>query len=174
MRHYTLCCLLLLFPLGNQAIDNNEDFHKYHISRCLVNYDEASKTLQISQFLFLDDLEMALREQGADNLFLCTDKEVEKAEIYLERYINQHLHIEINQQQKDLFFIGKEASEDLLGVWAYFEIVGLDSVKELHIENDILMETYDDQKNVINIKGGQNKETYFLFKKGDAEGKVQW
>lgn len=171
---YILSCLFFLFSSGNQANDSIENWHKYHISRCLVDYNERDKTLQISQFLFLDDLEMALRQQGADNLFLCTDREVEKAEVYLERYITQHLHIEINQQKKNLVFIGKEASEDLLGVWSYFEITGLDNVKELNIENDILMETYSDQKNVVNIKGGKNKEAYFLFEKGDAKGSFQW
>ena len=103
---YLIISLLLLFPFGNEASNSNV-WHKYHIGRCLLNYDEASHALQISQFLFLDDLEMALRQQGADNLFLCTEKEVEKAEEYLVRYIKQHLHVEINKEEKTLDFISK-------------------------------------------------------------------
>ena len=170
---YLIISILLLFPFGNEAA-NSGIWHKYHISRCLLNYDKASQTLQISQFLFLDDLEMALRKQGADNLFLCTEKEVEKAEEYLMKYINQHLYIKINKVEKSLDFIGKELSEDLLGVWSYLEITEIDKIEELSIENDILMETYSDQKNVINVTGPDNKRGYFLFKKGDAEEVVTY
>jgi hypothetical protein len=170
MKLYNIAFLLLLiFPVGTPISLDKDTFHKYHISKCLIEYNKREHAIQVSQFLFLDDLETALRAQGADNLFLCSEKEAEKAEIYLGRYLAQHLKFEVNDQAKSFVFIGKESSEDLLGVWCYAEVTGVEQLSKFTFKNDLLMEVYDDQKNVINFKGPNNKEASFLFEKGKAE-----
>lgn len=168
MKLYNITFLLfIIFPAGNHVPADN-DFHKYHISKCLIDYNQRENAIQVSQFLFLDDLEAALRAQGADHLFLCSEKETEKAEIYLGRYLAQHLQFEVNDKPKSFVFIGKESSEDLLGVWCYIEVTGVDQLTKFTFKNDLLMEVYDDQKNVINFKGPGNKQASFLFEKGKA------
>ncbi|MCB0653182.1 MAG: hypothetical protein KDC85_18050 [Saprospiraceae bacterium] len=173
MKLFNLALLLLfIFPGKNHPTVAPDVFHKYHIGKCLIDYNQREKAIQVSQFIFLDDLEAALRAQGADKLFLCTEKEAEKAETYLARYLAQHLQFEVNGKAKSFVFIGKESSEDLLGVWCYLEITEVAPLKEVRFRNDLLMEIYDDQKNVIIFKGPNNKEASFLFEKGKAEDKL--
>lgn len=172
MKFFNLALLFLIFPGKNPPTAATDVFHKYHIGKCLIDYNQREKAIQVSQFIFLDDLEAALRAQGADKLFLCTEKEAEKAETYLARYLAQHLQFEVNGHAKSFVFIGKESSEDLLGVWCYLEITEVDPLKEIRFMNDLLMEIYDDQKNVIIFKGPNNKEASFLFEKGKAEEKL--
>ncbi len=175
MKFYNLAFLVLIcFPFlppgntGENADAQSKELHKYHVGKCLIDYNREEQALQVSLFMFLDDLEAALRAQGADHLFLCTEREVEKAEVYLERYLTKHLEFVINDIPQPYVFIGKESSEDLLGVWCYVEVTEVSNMKKISFRNDVLMEIYDDQKNVIIFKGPDNKEASYLFQKGKA------
>ncbi len=181
MKLYNLAFLVLIFlPFSEQenVIEykgtKSDAFHKYHVGKCLIDYNEQEKALQVSVFMFLDDLEAALRAKGADKLFLCTERENEHAETNVEKYLNQHLKFEVNGTEQPYVFIGKESSEDLLGVWCYVEIADIRSLEKIYFKNDLLMDLYDDQKNVIIFKGPNNKEASFLFQKGKAEKTLEF
>jgi hypothetical protein len=132
----------------------------------MIEYSPEDEALQIMLHVYLDDLEEALRQQGADKLFLCTDKEHPKAETYLYRYLQQVFQIAVNGQPTNYTFVGKEQSEDLQAVWCYLEVTDVKQVKHIELLNNLLMEVFDDQKNMVHIIAAKNKEEYFLFQKG--------
>lgn len=146
--------------------------HEFHISKCQIKYSEESKALQISVHLFLDDLEEAMREQGADKMFLCTKKEHEKAEKYLYRYLQQRFKLIVNGQEVAFDFIGKEQSEDLQAVWCYLEVTNVSSFEKLALTNSLLMEIFEDQKNIVHIEAAGNKKGYFLLQKGQEHDEM--
>lgn len=166
---------LAVFPfLGFSTLDSNTAVHQFHLSKCLIEYNEAEAAIQVSMHLFIDDLEDALRKQGADKLFLCSEKEASDAETHLERYISKHLKVSVNGQPLTFSFLGKEPSEDLLGVWCYLEAVNVRSLKEISVTYDILMEAFEDQKNVVSIRGPEKEQESFLFQKGSAHDSVSF
>ncbi len=167
-----LIFLAILSFSGLQSGENIATAHQFHLSKCLIEYNEADKALQVSMHLFIDDLEEALRKQGADKLFLCADKEAPDAEVHLERYILQHFKISVNGKPQSFSFLGKEPSEDLIGVWCYLEAENIQSLKEVSVIYDILMEVFDDQKNVVSVRGPQKKQASFLLQKGSAQDSV--
>ncbi|MCB0594398.1 MAG: hypothetical protein H6557_23245 [Lewinellaceae bacterium] len=142
--------------------------HDFHVSKCLVEYNEGEQALQMSLHLFIDDLEEALRRQGADKLFICTQKEDEQAERYIYRYLQQHFRFEVNGKEQNYAFIGKEVSEDLAAVWCYLEITGVSTLRILKVDNSILMDAFEDQKNLVSITGPGRKKGLLLFQKGDT------
>lgn len=142
--------------------------HDFHVSKCLVEYNEQEQALQMSLHLFIDDLEEALRRQGADKLFICTKKEDPRAEAHIYRYLQQHFSFEANGEKRDYTFIGKEVSEDLAAVWCYLEITGLTRLENLKVANSLLMEVFDDQKNLVSVAGPGRKQGLLLFQKGDT------
>ena len=148
--------------------------HEFHASKCMVEYSAPDRAVQISMHLFIDDLEEALRQQGADKLYICTDKEDPKAEQYLFKYLQQHFQVLVNEKAYEYEFIGKEVSEDLQAVWCYLEITGIAKVESLTITNDILMEVFEDQKNIMNISGPNKKRGFFLFQKGQSTDTVKF
>jgi uncharacterized pyridoxamine 5'-phosphate oxidase family protein len=152
-------------PLQTATIDK----HEFHISKCLIEYNEKEKAVQITMHLFIDDLEKALSEQGAEKLYICTEKEDENAEAYIYKYLQQRFKINLENEGKDYTFIGKEISEDLVAVWCYMEIENIESIEKLSIKNDVLTEIFDDQKNIIQIVGPNKKRGYFLFDKNKFE-----
>lgn len=148
--------------------------HDYHLSKCLIEYSSADQAVQVSLQIFIDDLEEALRREGHDKLALCTPKEAADAETYFEQYLNKHFILRVNGEQRTYNYLGKETSEDLLSLWCYLEIEGVSQIKSLAVTNDILMETYDDQQNIVQVKGPRNQGGMWLFKKGESKDEVQF
>lgn len=177
--HYLLqyCFLSFVLFLSSSTIFSSEEiapFHEFHISKCLIEYNEKEKALQVTLHLFIDDLEEALREQGADKLFICTEKESEKAEEYIYKYLQQKLEISLDEQGVDYTFLGKEMSEDMIAVWCYLELENVESFNKLYVKNRILVDTFDDQKNIISIVGPKKKKGYLLFNNAKNEETLEF
>lgn len=177
MHLYQSCLLFFLLLLPSTTIFSNEELippHEFHISKCLIEYNEKEKALQVTLHLFIDDLEEALREQGADKLFICTEKESEKAEDYIYKYLQQKLEISLDEQTVNYTFIGKEMSEDMVAVWCYLELENVESFDKLYVKNRILLDTFDDQKNIISIVGPKKKKGYLLFNNAKNEETLEF
>lgn len=177
----SLFSFLFLFSvpqMGSSAFTANElqntVLHKYHLSKTLIEYNEKEQAIQISMHLFIDDLEETLRYKGIDKLFICTKKEAADAEIQIAKYISQNFQLTINDEIVKWDFLGKEASEDLIGVWCYLEITDVRELKSLGVSNKLLLEVFEDQKNITQISGPQNKRGYFIFQKGQYTDEVQF
>lgn len=150
------------------------EVHEFHLSKSVVAYSAPDQALQITLHLFIDDLEAALRAQGKDKLFICTDKEAETAEEAIYEYIQQNFQFEINQERKSYEFIGKEPSEDLQAVWCYLEIPSVTALQEMTIKNSILTEMFADQKNIVNIVGPNKKKSYLIMSKAKSTEHIQY
>ncbi len=149
-----------------------ENVHQFHVSKCSIEYSKNDKAVQIMMQIFIDDLEEALREQGVDHLFLGTDKEAENADDYIQKYFAQKFNLTINKKAKTPEYLGKEVSEDLSALWFYLEIPKVKKLKEVTIFNAILMDIFEDQKNIINVKGPDKQTGYFMFVKGNHKKTV--
>lgn len=148
--------------------------HDFHVSKCLVEYNETEQALQISLHVFVDDLEEALRQQGHDNLQIGTLKEAEQAEAYLGEYLKKNFRLELNGRPIQATLLGKELSDDYMAVWCYLEFTGVTSVRQLKLTNTILMEIFDDQTNMVTVKGPGGKRSGFLFQSGNSEGTISF
>lgn len=167
MQNILLSLILLASPFAGKL-------HKFHLSKSLVEYNQEARAIQVSMHIFLDDLEEGLRKKGFDNLYFCTKKENEYAEAYLEAYLREHFIITVNGQEATYNFLGKEPSEDFQGAWCYIEIENVTQLKELKIRNDLLIEVFDDQKNVIQLIGPNNKRGTLLLQKGRESETVKF
>ncbi len=148
--------------------------HDFHVSKCLVEYNEAERALQVSMHIFIDDLEEALRRQGADQLFLCTEREAANAETHLRRYLEQNFRLQANGAPAAYEFLGKEISDDLAAVWCYLEVTGIDHLEQLTVTNRILTEVYDDQKNIVSVFGPGDRKGLLLFQRGKDTESVRF
>jgi hypothetical protein len=148
--------------------------HDFHVSKCLMEYDEAASELQVTMHLFIDDLELALEQQGASSLFICTEKEDPKADTYIQRYLEQHFSIRLNDQPYSIKWIGKEVADDLSAVWCYLIIEEVPPIESASIRNTSLMDVYRDQKNIIHFKLGDDQESFFLLEKGQAQKDISF
>ncbi len=137
--------------------------HEFHLSKGLIEYVEAEKALQITMYVFIDDFEEALGKKDLTKLYLCTSKESDSADQHIYDYFKETFSIEVDQQKVTFDYIGKEIAEDMIGMWCYLEVTGVEPFKEIKIDNSLLTEVFDDQKNVINFIGPDRNQTYFIL-----------
>ena len=148
--------------------------HGFHVSFCTVEFDEKNQILAFSLNLVLDDIEQKLEKEGTPKLNLCTENEHEKGEYYLMVYLREHFKIEINGVQKDWEWVGKEITEELDGVWCYFQVSDLAQLNSMKLKNDILINELEDQKNIVDIIGPGGKKGYLMFFKGNTSGSLEF
>ena len=113
------------------------------------------------------DLELALEQQGHDDLFLCTPRETVEAEQHLEAYLREHFKLIVNGEPRDYKYWGKEISDDLSAVWCYMEVENLTKVESLQLTYRILFDTYQDQKNLVSLVLPGQEPGMLFFQVGD-------
>ena len=137
--------------------------HDFHVSNMEVTYRTATKSLEVTLHLFVDDVELALEAYTKDPLHLCTELETPEAGRFLEAYLREHLVFTVNGNKVAYDFLGKEPGEDILSMYCYLELKGIDRAESLGIMNSLLTEVYSDQKNIVNIGVDREKRQYILF-----------
>lgn len=152
----TLAWIFLISGTGSDAM------HDFHLSKSDIHYNEDSHTLEISLHLFIDDLELAIQNQGMDNPFISTSKEVSHADSLIANYLEKHFSVEVNGQKINFNFLGKENSDDLIAIWCYLEGENIPDPQVIKLENRLLIEIYDDQKNIVAFRSTRKKE-FLLF-----------
>ncbi|MEM9821340.1 MAG: DUF6702 family protein [Bacteroidota bacterium] len=146
--------------------------HEYHLSKCNIEYNEKEQALQITLHLFIDDLEEALKHAGSGQLYIGTEKEKAEADEFIGQYIRQKFWLNDGKQNLSFDFLGKERTEDLAGIYCFLEVTNITNIQELTVTNQVLMEVFDDQKNIVHIVGPNKQMSYFLFQKGQSTESV--
>ncbi|MBP6795383.1 MAG: hypothetical protein KA143_10030 [Saprospiraceae bacterium] len=150
--------LLSFLPAG---ISKNI-FHDIHISKCEIQFNEETSAFEVATQIYLDDLQKSLTNSGVPDLHLFTDKESKDADNQIYSYLSKKLLLEVNDKAISGTFIGREQSEDLLAIWCYIEFKSIREFNRIKIKYDVLMDIYDDQKNIVNIKA-KGKKGYVLL-----------
>lgn len=144
--------------------------HDFHLSKCDVIYSRTDRAFQMSLHLFIDDLEAALSAKGHSELGICTPQESSEGEDLMYRYIIDHLQIDIDGKTVIPGWVGKELSDDLAGVWCYLEIFSAEATQSISIRNNLLIEIYADQRNIVKIQHSEDQKAYFLFDNKNFDG----
>ncbi len=161
-----IALLLIVAPLLMAA-----SLHKYYLSVTDIVYDQDEKSVQMISRLFYDDLEAVLQERYDETIVVDATANQEKLDLYLEKYLKKKLIITINGQQKTLQFLGKEYEDDY--VVCYMEVVDIEGVMSFEVENQMLMDLFPDQKNMVHTTIGDSKKS-FLLTIGNAKGLLKF
>ncbi len=166
-------CLVLVFTTAMGKITTasaptyaHSPLHEYYVSVCEIAHNPNTQSLEITFKIFTDDLETALKAQGADSLNIGTKKEHAKTDQYIFAYLQQQFSVRANKAAEALAlqFVGKELEEDV--TWCYVEITDLpkEKIASLQIENRLLMATFATQMNLVHVNYEQHKKSLFLHK----------
>lgn len=148
--------------------------HDYYYTRCIVAYRPDQQALQVSLYLFLDDIEHALAEQGHKRLRLCSRWEAPEADSLLSVYIRDHLQLSIpDSTELDMQYLGKEIDNDFYGLWCYLYVKDLPALTGLEIKNTLLLEMIEEQKNEVEIEAPGFRKA-MLFHRDKRSGEVNW
>jgi len=135
------------------------NLHAFHVSVCEIHHNEKAQSLEISIKIFIDDLQLSIKNQGNTAFDLSNIQNKDSTSIHLKNYIVDRFNIQINSKQIELKFVGYELKE--YEILCYLEAKDIDIIETIEIENSLLMELFDNQ---INLNHFQYKNEMKSFK----------
>ncbi|QXP73655.1 hypothetical protein H0I31_12465 [Tenacibaculum sp. AHE15PA] len=151
--------LLFILPLFSFSV------HKYYISLTEIEYKEKTQSVQMIMNVFIDDIENAINKDYNVDLQLTTKDEFKKVDKLFFNYLQKHFRVKINDTNVTYRFIGKEYDGDI--VYFYLEIENITNIKTIEIQNDVLINHFPEQQNLIKTSIKKDRKSLFLDKKND-------
>lgn len=147
------------------AILLSTSVHDFHVSVAELDIDMQEQGITMAVHIFIDDLEKGLEMGGApDSMLIGTPFENPDADIWIEGYLARHLAVEMAGRRVPFDWVGKEFSEDYQSVWVYLEgYWPADDFNKIEVKYDLLMEVYDDQRNMLHLRVDKDEKTTLLF-----------
>lgn len=141
--------------------------HKFYMSITQVTYSEKDESLQITMRIFIDDFERTLNERYGIQAKLATENEPKNNDYFIKKYLADHFHIKLNNQEQTLVYLGKEYEADVLK--CYLEIVHVkkESLATILVESKLLWEVSEEQQNLVHVKVANQRKSLILTKEND-------
>lgn len=154
-----------------QKIKEEDDYHKFYMSRTEINHNESNKSLEITVQIFTDDFEYSLENSTKNKIRLGTSKEHIGTDKFIEKYFKNNFSVSINGSPKSYSYLGKEV--EIHKTYCYFEITNIDDFSTITIKNTILLDYFKDQKNIIVSTKGRQKKS-ILLQNANKEGTIKY
>ena len=154
--------LILLLPLLAFTVA-----HKFYISVTSVEYSDKDRALQITTRIFIDDFEKVLQERYGITGSLATKEESDMADAYIEKYLRTKFMVEINDRPVDFDFLGKEYDNDIMICYLEVPKIDMSTATSISVENEVLMDIFEEQKNVVHFKLGNQKKSFVLIRENN-------
>ncbi len=163
MMNISKLLLIILSPLllGSVA-------HKFYVSVTQIEYYAPDEAIQITSRVFIDDLEKALLERYDAKLLLATPEEGDDADAYIDRYLKSKFALKVNGEITAYTFLGKKVENDLLVLFVEAPGISLESLKSVEVQNEILMDVYEEQKNIVHLRFGDLKKSFVLIRERNS------
>lgn len=125
--------------------------HDFHVSVIEMEHDQEAKRLEISQRIFIDDMEQALSRYDAENEYSpSTVEDFTTLNPLIEKYILERFKIWVDEKPVELVYLGSKVEEDIL--LCFIEVPKVKKMEALKVENKVLFELFADQINLVHIK----------------------
>lgn len=134
--------------------------HPIHLSITNVDFNEANHALEITHRFFVEDFEQRLEKEYGVELYLGTPSEHPEADQYIQQFLGQNFNIIVNKKEVERIFIGKEIESE--AIWVYIEVPKVKKLQQASVKNNILTDTFADQRNFINFKHPNGKKAVIL------------
>ncbi len=146
--------------------------HDFHVSTTDIEYMADREQVQIVMHLFIDDLELALQRAGAPKLLIGTPNELPQTGQHLSNYLEKNFRLYWNGDYLPTGMLGYEMSDDMQALWVYLQANTAMDMKSIEVQNSVLTEIYEDQKNIVKVTSAQaKKRATFLLSKDRTLGK---
>ena len=138
-------------------------FHPFHVSVMDIIHNPETQSLQISQRIFIDDLEQGLKKHhNLEYVDTYNPNDLDRLDSLIDEYLKKKVFIRLDGKTYDFEYLGSEVESDAR--WCYFEIKGVANINEAEVTNVLLMEIFDDQQNIVHFKAKEELKSYKLDK----------
>lgn len=154
----------ILFILALISLSSFTSVHKFYVSVTEIEYNEKAQSLQIISRVFIDDFENVLKARYDNNITLGARTETSGAEDYIEKYLEQKIDVSLDGKPVKVEYLGKEYKNDM--ILFYIEAPQVKKFKEITVRNSVLMDLFEEQKNLVHVElNGQTKSMVLVSDK---------
>lgn len=157
MKKLMLLIVFCVFPMLSF-----NDSHKFYVSVTQIEYNKENESLEIVSRIFIDDIEVLLRERYDESIELNIKNESKQIDEKLDLYLKTKLQILVNGEERNFNFIGKEYEEDLM--ICYLEITNIKTLDKIEVNSAVLMDIFEEQQNIVHVKKGKQRKSLILEK----------
>ncbi|HRJ29351.1 MAG TPA: hypothetical protein PLV21_00675 [Cyclobacteriaceae bacterium] len=124
--------------------------HPIHISVTEIEFDEKEKELEIVMRIFADDLETSIRKaRNEPELDLLHPPTNTTTDELAKEYILKRFQVTLGDKVQRLNYLGSEFDGEALVF--YIQVSQVKNFKAVTIMNSVILETYDDQSNIVHV-----------------------
>lgn len=135
------------------------NMHAFHTSIAEMRYNPKEKAFEISLRVFTDDLEKTLSLNNQHKKFVIENGD--KNDVFIDQYVHKHFAVTTPRNLKLRYqYLGKEKEGD--ATWIYLEMPVNESIKGAKMQNEVMIDMFDDQTNIVNIFMNNDKKSYLF------------
>ena len=151
----SLCCLFIFSSFSSED-------HETYLSVTEIEYRQDSKSVQVISRVFIDDMEDVLTKRFGKEVSLAYKKDLSANKGLLEKYYSKKLSIKVKNQDIPLKLLGSKFDADQIVL--FLEGKNVETFKTVEVENLVLTDLFDTQKNIVHVKKGDVIESMLLVK----------
>jgi len=136
--------------------------HETYLSVTEIEYNKDQKSLQIISRVFIDDFEDVLSKRYQKDISLSYKKDLDANKAIVEKYLKKKLKISVDGNLLDIKLLGSKFDADQIVL--FIESTNIKSFRKVKVENLILTDLFDAQKNITHVKKGEKIESMLLTK----------
>ncbi|MBT8282495.1 MAG: hypothetical protein KJO86_02065 [Muriicola sp.] len=141
--------------------------HKFYVSVTQIEYYAPEEAIQITSRVFIDDLDRALQERYEVQAVLGTPQEIPEADRFVDRYLKSKFVVRINDRQVNYKFLGKKTDSDIMILFLEIPGISLENLETIEVQNELLMDVFEEQKNILHFKFGDKKKSFVLIRESN-------
>ena len=123
--------------------------HPYHVGSVEINYNQKSKTFEVTGRFFLDDLESGLSKKYGKPYHFNDPKYKALLKEALNNYCSEYFKLKTNNKFLKVNFIGYEEDQESVNI--YLESEAVETPKKVEAAVSFLYNLFDDQINIVHI-----------------------
>jgi hypothetical protein len=124
--------------------------HPIHISVTEIEFDEKDKALEIMMRVFIDDMELTMREKlNQPELDILEPKNGQTIDQMVSTYLKDHFRITLDNKPQKVNYLGHERDGEAFVF--YIEVSNVKKWKTIQVFNNIITETHEDQSNLVHV-----------------------
>lgn len=124
--------------------------HAFHVSVCEIEFDDKKKQLEITHRIFLDDLEVGLAQWSKEKVDVTNPSDSKQLDQWIGKYLSERTSYVLNGKKAEAEYLGSEKEDGVM--YCYQVISEVKKLQTLKVTNTVLMETYDDQSNIVHVE----------------------
>lgn len=129
----------------------NLNLHPVHVSVTDIEYDAERKALEMVSHIFLDDLENHIRLLQKDRfLDVLNPKGDKSSNDLIKNYFKERFKLVVNGKEQAYNFLGYE--HEGAAIYVYVEVEKVKKLKSISVKNEVLLQLFDDQVNLVHVK----------------------